>query len=157
WCYIGTRRFANALAQFEHDEHVRVRFRAFQLSPDAPVGSPETEAEVLARTKGIPLDQVAAMFAHVTSTARTVGLDYDFDRVRPANTFDAHRLVHAAYELAPDRAAAVVEALFSAHFEGGVAVDDRAELVRIATEAGLEADDVEAALDSESSATAVLA
>jgi len=157
WCYIGKRRFAGALAQFEHHEHVRVTFRAYQLSPDAPVGSTETEAQVLSRTKGIPLDQVATMFAQVTSTARSVGLEYDFDTVRPANTFDAHRLVHAAYELAPERAADVVEALFSAHFEQGVAVDDRAELLRIATEVGLDADDVAGVLDSESSAAAVLA
>ena len=38
WCYIGKRRFAAALAAFPHREHVEVRWRSYQLSPEAPAG-----------------------------------------------------------------------------------------------------------------------
>ena len=78
WCYIGKRRFAAALAAFPHREHVEVRWRSYQLSPEAPVGSDRTEAQMLAETKGIPLDAVEKMFAHVTGVAATVGLRYRF-------------------------------------------------------------------------------
>jgi len=40
----------------------------------------------------MPVDQVRQMFEQVTTMATGEGLAYDFDTVRPANTFDAHRL-----------------------------------------------------------------
>jgi len=36
WCYVGKRRFETALAQFEHRADVDVRWRSFELDPDAP-------------------------------------------------------------------------------------------------------------------------
>jgi predicted DsbA family dithiol-disulfide isomerase len=66
--------------------------------------------------------------------------------VRPANTFDAHRLIHLAAAGGPDVADAVVEALMTAHFSHGVAIDDHDELVAIAERCGLSPDDVRAAL-----------
>jgi predicted DsbA family dithiol-disulfide isomerase len=115
-----------------------VRWRSFQLSPEAPVGSDRTEAEVLAETKAIPLDAVEEMFAHVTAVAATVGLEYRFDTVRPANTFDAHRLVHLARRRGAATADAMVEALMSAHFERGLAVDDHDVLAGLAADVGLD-------------------
>ena len=156
WCYIGKRRFAAALADFPHREHVEVRWRSYQLSPEAPVGSDRTEAEVLAETKGLPLDAVDEMFAHVTGIAASVGLTYRFDTVRPANTFDAHRLVHLARRHGPDVADAMVEALMSAHFERGLAVDDREVLVELAAGVGLDPDHVRAALAGREGAEEVL-
>jgi len=157
WCYIGRRRFAAALADFPHRDHVQVRWRSYQLSPEAEVGSPETEAELLARTKGLPLDAVQEMFAHVTEVAASVGLAYRFDTVRPANTFDAHRLVHLARRRDPEVADRVVEALMSAHFERGLAVDDREVLAAIGAGAGLDADEVRRALAGDDAADDVAA
>jgi predicted DsbA family dithiol-disulfide isomerase len=161
WCYIGKRRFTAALEQFEHREHVRVTWRAFELQPDTEPSSAHpglTEAAMLAERKGMPVEQVRQMFAQVTAVAASVGLAYDFDTVVPANTFDAHRLVHVARELGGDAVAAdVVERLMSAHFEHGRVVDDREVLVAVATEAGLDADRVRAALDAGAGAGAVRA
>ena len=157
WCYIGRRRFAAALERFPHREHVDVRWRSYQLSPEAEVGSDETEAQMLARTKDLPLEAVHEMFAHVTRVAASVGLAYDFDRVRPANTFDAHRLIHLARRHGPATADRAVEALMSAHFEQGLAVDDREVLVWIGAEVGLEADDVRRALAGDDGAAEVAA
>jgi predicted DsbA family dithiol-disulfide isomerase len=157
WCYIGRRRFAAALADFPHRDRVHVRWRSYLLSPEAPVGSPLTEAQMLAEAKGLPLDAVHEMFAHVTQIAASVGLAYRFDTVRPANTFDAHRLVHLARRRDPDLADAMVEALMSAHFEQGLAVDDREVLVRLGADVGLDADDVRRALDGDGGAEDVLA
>lgn len=161
WCYIGKRRFAEALASFEHRDHVRVTWRSFELQPDAEPSSAHpglTEAAMLSERKGMPLDQVRQMFAQVTAVAASVGLAYDFDTVVPANTFDAHRLVHVAGEIGgADVAADVVERLMSAHFEHGRVVDDPEVLVAIATEAGLDAEPVRTALASDAGAGAVRA
>ncbi len=153
WCYIGKRRFATALAAFPHREHVQVTWRSYELQPDAersdPNGERLTEREMLVRHKGLPAAQVDQMLGHVTAQAAGEGLAYDFDRVIPANTFDAHRLVHIAAELAPGDLALqerLVEALMSAHFEQGLAVDDPEVLVTLAVGAGLDADAVRTAL-----------
>ncbi|RYV49450.1 DsbA family oxidoreductase [Pengzhenrongella frigida] len=144
WCFIGKRRFEGALEAFEHRAQVEVTWRSYQLSPDAEVGSPHTEAELLAEHKNIPIKAVREMFEQVTALAAAEGLTYDFDTVRPANTFDAHRLIHLA---APTgHADAVIEALMTAHFSHGTAVDDHEELVALAERCGLVGDDVRAAL-----------
>jgi predicted DsbA family dithiol-disulfide isomerase len=161
WCYIGKRRFAAALEQFEHRDHVRVTWRSFELQPDAEPSSAHpgmTEAQMLSERKGMPLAQVQQMFAQVTSVAASVGLAYDFDAVVPANTFDAHRLVHVAGDLGgADVAADVVERLMSAHFEHGHVIDDAEVLVDVAVAAGLDAEPVRAALASDAGAGAVRA
>lgn len=161
WCYIGKRRFAAALGTFEHRDRVRVTWRSFELQPDAEPSTAhpgQTEAQMLSERKGLPVAQVRQMFDQVTQVAASVGLAYDFDTVVPANTFDAHRLVHVAGELGgADAAADVVERLMSAHFEHGRVVDDVDVLVAIAAEAGLDADSVRAALASDAGAGAVRA
>ena len=154
WCFIGKRRFERALAAFEHHDRVQVTWHSFQLSPDAATGSTATEAELLAASKGVSLAQVREMFEQVTAVAAGEGLAYDFDTVRPANTFDAHRLVHLAVTAGDGHADAVVEALMTAHFEQGVAVDDREALVAIGARCGLPGDAVRAALAGDAAGVA---
>ena len=40
WCFIGKRRFEQAVAAFPHP--VEVVYRSFELDPSAPVGGSET-------------------------------------------------------------------------------------------------------------------
>jgi len=159
WCFIGKRRFERALASFEHRDHVEVTWRSYQLAPHAEVGPARTEAEVLVESKGLPLEAVRDMFDQVTALAAAEGLSYDFDTVRPANTFDAHRLIHLAASCG--RAAAMVEALMTAHFVQGIAVDDPDALVTLAEGTGMDGPQVRAALAGnaagQAAGTAVLA
>ncbi|WP_231569564.1 DsbA family protein [Prescottella defluvii] len=153
WCYIGKRRFTAALAEFPHRDRVSVVWRSYQLAPDTPVGARRGELEALVEHKGMPVDQVRQMFAHVATAAAADGLVMDFDTVIAANTFDAHRLLH----LAGERRDALLEALFRAHFADGKVIDDRAVLVEIATSVGLDAAEVAAALDGDAGADLVRA
>lgn len=161
WCYIGQRRFAAALADFEHRDDVVVTWRSYQLSPEADHSSAHpdmTEVDLLVRMKGMRVEDVRAMLAHVTALAAGEGLAYDFDRVVPANTFDAHRLIHLARRSGgPDLAASVVERLMSAHFEHGLAVDDLQVLVALASDSGLDPSAVREALSSDHAADEVAA
>ncbi len=151
WCFIGKHRFETALAQHPHRGAVDVVWRSYQLSPDTPAGLRRPEVDALVEMKGMPADQAKRMFAHVASTAAADGLVMDFDTVIAANTFDAHRLIHVA----GDRGDVVMAALFRAHFEQGRVIDDREELVVIATEVGLDADAIRAALASDAAADRV--
>ncbi|TWH38492.1 putative DsbA family dithiol-disulfide isomerase [Rhodococcus rhodochrous J38] len=142
WCYIGKRRFAEALESFDDRDRIEVTWRSYQLSPDTPVGRRVPEVEALVAMKGMPAEQVRQMFAQVSDTAADVGLEIDFDNVVAANTFDAHRLAH----LAGDKRDEVLEALFRAHFVDGEVVDDVDVLVKVAAEVGLDPESTRAAL-----------
>jgi predicted DsbA family dithiol-disulfide isomerase len=158
WCYIGKRRFASALADFAHREHVEVTWRAYELSPGTPAGPGIPEIDALARHKGLPRDQVTRMFAQVTSVAAGEGLAYDFDRAVAANTFAAHRLVHLARTAGrAELAERALEALFSAHFEHGADLGDDETLVRVVSAAGVDAEAARAVLASDEGADAVRA
>lgn len=63
WCYIGKRRFAEALESFDDRDRIEVTWRSYQLSPDTPVGRRVPEVEALVAMKGMPAEQVRQMFA----------------------------------------------------------------------------------------------
>ena len=144
WCYIGRRRFEQALAQFEQREQVTVTWRSFQLDPDAPLESAESIVDSLAQRKGLSRAQVQAMISQVTGLAAEEGLDFHFERLRPANTFTAHRLLHLA--AARGRQSELKEELQKAHFTQGLSVSDPDTLVGLAVRAGLDADEVRSTL-----------
>ncbi|WP_072687177.1 DsbA family oxidoreductase [Rhodococcus marinonascens] len=153
WCYIGKHRFLSALADFDGRDRVNVVWRSYQLAPDSPVGERRSELEALMQHKGMSAEQVRQMFGHVAGLGVDEGIKFDFDNVIAANTFDAHRLIH----LAGESREALMEALFRAHFSDGAVIDDRAELVEIASQVGLDADIVRAWLESDAGADEVRA
>jgi predicted DsbA family dithiol-disulfide isomerase len=135
WCYIGERRFAKALAQFDGRDDVEVVFRPYQLDPSAPTASVPLRG-ALERKFG---PGAARMMDRVTDAAAGEGIEMHMERARSVNTLDAHRLLRLAereHGAAVQRA--LVERLFAAYFTEGGDVGDRALLVRLATEAGIE-------------------
>jgi len=155
WCYIGKRRFEAALAQFEHANEVEVTWRSFELDPGAPRVQTEPQAERLATKYGVSLEQVKGMNARLIGEAKKEGLDFRLEEAIGGNTFDAHRLIHFAAE--SGRADAMKERLMKAYFTEGVAIGERAELMRLAVEIGLDEDRVKAMLSAEEFAEAVRA
>jgi len=161
WCHIGKRRFEAALARFPHRDAVEVHWRAFELDPgarSAPAGEPvrpTAYAERLARKYGTSVPGAQQMIDTMTQQAAAEGLDFRFDRAVQANTFDAHQVIHLAGERGVQDA--VKERLLTAYFSEGAAVGDRDTLVRLATGAGLDADEVRAALADQRYAGAVRA
>ena len=100
WCYIGKRRLESALAEFPHSDEVDIVWRSFELDPTTERVEGETTRSRLARKIGVPETQVDAMQANVTAIAAEEGLAYDLDSTLPTNTFDLHRVLHRAAELA---------------------------------------------------------
>ena len=138
WCYIGKRRLEAALARFAHAGEVEIVWRAFELDPSAPpVVDPEPPyAERLGRKYGTGRAQAEAMMARMTELAAADGLEFRFDRIRPGNTFDAHRLLHLAHARGVQDA--LKERLLRGYLTEGAAIGDRAALTTLAAEAGLE-------------------
>src|SRR5512146_1317644 len=147
WCYIGKRRFEQALAGFSQRESVQVIWRSFELDPNAPRRREGTLEEMLAKKYRVSLQEAAAMNARVTGLAREVGLEYRLDKARPGNTFDAHRLLHFAdSKQLGDRATGRI---MHGYFSEGLEVGDRAALARLAPEFGIAESEALAILESD--------
>ena len=142
WCFIGKRKFEAGVAAFGGP--VEVEYHSFELAPDTPVDFDGTTTDYLADRKGMARDDVERMLAQVTTIARGVGLNYDFDNVHQTNTGKAHELLHFAK--AQGAQSAVKELLLSAYFEQGRHLGQIDELVQIAADAGLDADAARTAL-----------
>jgi predicted DsbA family dithiol-disulfide isomerase len=132
-------------------------WRSFELDASAPASAEVAGdyAERLARKYGRGLDAAQQMIDTMTGTAAAEGLDFRFDRMRPGNSFDAHRLLHLAHERGVQDD--LKERLDHATFTDGLRVSDHASLVDVAVAAGLDADEVRAVLASDRFADAVRA
>ncbi|MCA4134355.1 DsbA family oxidoreductase [Arthrobacter sp. M4] len=140
WCYIGKRRFENALAEFPHRDAVDIQWRSYQLDPTIPEHYDGAELDYLSKRKGLAPEQVKQMFAHVSEQAKGEGLNYKFDDVVVANSFTAHRLIHLA--AAHGKQDAAKERLLSDHFEHGEDIGSQEYLTRLGVDLGLDAADV---------------
>lgn len=144
WCYIGKRKFEAGVSAFTSGTEavlpVEVEFHSFQLSPDMPVDYQGSSADFLVRHKGVSEAQALRLHDHVAGIAAEVGLDYDFEALRPANTVKAHQVLHLAK--ARGVQVAMKERLMAAHFLEGRHVGRADELVDLAGEVGLEQEEV---------------
>lgn len=147
WCYLGERSLAAALDSFAHKDEVSVRFRSYQLAPDAPAEISQTQKDYLVQVKGLSEQQVQASFDTITARGAELGLHYDFATVRGANTRAAHRLIQFALQAGKQQE--LVDALFRAHFEQGLLVSDPEMLVSLAVSVGLDPEQARAALSSQ--------
>jgi predicted DsbA family dithiol-disulfide isomerase len=147
WCYVGKRRFEAALEGFEHRDEVQVHWHSFELDPSAGPASELPGAERLAAKYGMSVEEARARHTQLEDLAAGEGLEYHLDRTRGGNSFDAHRL----HQLAIDRGLsdAVMERLMRGYFTEGEPIGDPEVLVRLVTEAGLDAGEARAVLASD--------
>ena len=118
FCYIGKRKFENALAQFPQRDEVEVVWKSFQLNPFLKTDPSKNTVEHLAEAKGWSLQQAQEATQYVTDIAQKVGLTYNMDKAVVANSFDAHRFLHLAKEHGVQDAAK--ERVLKAYFTEGV-------------------------------------
>ncbi len=155
WCYIGKRRFDVALSRFDHRDEVDVQWRSFELDPSAPLVREEPYLDRLAAKYRMTLPEADALVDRMIEAGAQNGVVLRFDRAKPANTFDAHRLLHLARtaQLQADLA----ERMFKATFTRGAQTADPGTLVALAEDAGLGADEVRAVLAGDAYAADVRA
>lgn len=147
FCYIGKRRFEEALSVFDNAKDIEVEWKSFQLNPDLETDTSISIDQYLADAKGWTVDYAQQLNRQVTDMAAQVGLTYHLDKAVVANSFDAHRFTHFAKQHHAGDAAE--EALFRAYFTDGKNIDDKDTLVELGTEVGLNSDELRRALDSD--------
>ncbi|MEK4874915.1 DsbA family oxidoreductase [Bacillus sp. FSL W8-0102] len=136
FCYIGKHRLEKALSQFPHKDQVEIEFKSFELDPNAPKNSGKSIHEAIAEKYGMSIEQAKQTNQGIGQQAASVGLSFDFDRMKPTNTFDAHRLVKFAKTQGKE--ADISEKLFRAYFTEGKHIGDHETLADIAETAGLD-------------------
>jgi len=140
WCHVGLHRLRRVAAAEGLD--LDLVHHAFQLDPGRAASEPTRDA--LRRRYGGDVD---AMMARAQAAAHAEGMPgVELGRTVAANTRDGHRVAALAKRQGLQDQA--VERLMRAHFEEGADLGDRATLVRLAGEAGLDEGVVRAMLET---------
>ena len=147
WCYLGKKRFEQALDSFEHRDKVQVTYRSFELDPAAPPGVTSPTIELLAQKYGMSAAQAEQAQRQMEQRAAADGLIFRMSDLRSGNTRDAHRLLQLAK--ASGRQDQLMERLQRAYFTEQDSIFDHDSLTRLAVEAGLDRDAVTGVLDSD--------
>jgi predicted DsbA family dithiol-disulfide isomerase len=146
WCYLGKRRFEQALAEFGHRDDVEIVHHSFQLDPTFPQGEVRDQREVLTAKYGMTEEQATKSGLEMEERAAADGLEYNMTGIKMGNTVDAHRLVHLGAK--HDIADTVVERFYRAHFTEQRSIFDHDSLVELAVDAGLDAVEARNVLES---------
>lgn len=136
FCYIGKRRLEEALAQFPQRDQVEVEFKSFELDPNSPKYNGKNIHEVLAAKYGMSIEQAKQANQGVGQQAASVGLTFNFDDMKPTNTFDAHRLAKFAKTKGKEKE--VTEKLLHSYFTDSQLISDMDTLADLAEDAGLD-------------------
>ncbi len=168
WCFVGKRRLEAAIEQYRaqagsDSPEIEVTWRSFEL--DQRAKDPQDKTPYVARLAnkyGTSVPQAQSMIDNMTRTGLEEGIEFDFSRAVPANTFNAHRLLQWA--LATDHRREtkgaqikLKEALVKAHLVQGLDLGDTATLLSVVNSVGLDLDSAAGVLASDDFASDVRA
>lgn len=147
FCYVGKRRLEMALATFPHAKDVTIEYRSYQLDPNSDANNPLNGYENFAKKHHMTLEQAKQRVAMFNQNAATVGLKYNYDILKPTNTFDAHRL--AKWANTQGLETKLTERLMQAYFSEGLNIGNHETLAKLAGEVGLDPTAAKTILDSD--------
>ena len=138
WCAIGLSGLLRAIEALRGEVEVSLQCQPFELNPRMGPGGQDI-GEHLTEKYGSTPEQQAQIRATIRARGEAVGFAFHpAGRGRIYNTFDAHRLLCWAGEVAPERQITFKLALLRACHGAQQAMDDPAVLLAAATEAGLD-------------------
>ncbi|WP_342476455.1 DsbA family oxidoreductase [Paenibacillus sp. FSL H7-0350] len=148
FCYIGKRRLESALEQFAHQNEVVIEYRSFELNPQASLYSGKNMHQMASEKHGVSIEQAKEANAKLGQQAAMMGLVYNFDGMKPTNTFDAHRLTQYAKSVGKDKE--LSEKLFYSYYTEAKLITDHDTLADIAESVGMNRDETKAVLQDPS-------
>jgi predicted DsbA family dithiol-disulfide isomerase len=122
FCFLGKRKFEQALERFSFKDSIEVQWKSFQLNPVVETDPTMSVYEYLSKTKGISHDVALQMTEQIAARGKEVGIDYHFEKTKVNNTFKAHCFLHFAADKGKQNEAK--EILLKAYFTQGKNVDD---------------------------------
>lgn len=152
WCYIGKRRLERAIGQLKGEFDFEVEYHPFELNPTMPTEG-RNQKEYLSAKFGSE-ERYHQITERTTNTAAQEGLNFAFSKQKTSpNTFKSHRLI--AFAKTKGKQAELKEALMSAYFEKGINLTQNQNLINIAVEHGLDAEETRRFLTSDELAAEV--
>ena len=155
WCLVGWGNLSQALESLDGEIEADIRWHAFELNPDMPAEGEERTVHI-ARKYGRTIEQSKQVQGQMREAAEQAGVSLDYQGAEPApdammwNTFDAHKLLTwALEEHGAEEQTQLKLALFEAHFNRRRRIGERAVLLDVIEEVGLDREAASAALDSE--------
>lgn len=146
YCYIGETNLRHALD--EMGVKYEFEMKAFELNPYAKKSAGGDVVAMFAAKYQLSLEDAKKRVDSINEMARAAGLEFDYSRVFHTNTFDAHRLTKLAMAKGGSALAdKMAERLYKAYFADALDLGDPEVLVKLGTEAGLDASDIKAMLE----------
>lgn len=136
FCYIGKQRFEDGLGLFASKDKVNVEYRSFQLDPYAEKYPAYDVHDLYVSKHGGSREEAKAVHKQFAQQAKSDGVDFQFDRIIPTHSLDAHRLIKFAGTYG--KSAEVLELLYKAYFTDSKHIGDADTLADIAAEAGMD-------------------
>ncbi|AXJ02745.1 disulfide bond formation protein DsbA [Pseudomonas fluorescens] len=137
WCALGATALEQAIGNLAGEVSVELTYKPFELNPDMPAEG-EPVVQHLMRKYGRTAEDVAGGKKMQIERGKAIGFEFDLEkRTHFHNTFDAHRLLMWAAQ--EGRQIALKKILLRAYFRDGDNPNDHPTLIRLATEAGLDA------------------
>ena len=137
WCFIGKRRWEQAIETAGYANQVQVTWRPFQLNPTMPKSGMDRRTYLEVKFGGAEARR--EIEERLAKAGVAEGIMFAFDRMaRTPNTFEAHRLMWFAQQ--HKKQDDLAEGLFHAYFSEGRDIGDGRTLVDIAAEIGLDRD-----------------
>ena len=145
WCYIGKRRFEQALA-LRPGLNVKLVWCPFLLNREMPAGGIARNL-YLTRKFGSEA-RVQRVYGAIEEAGQSVEINFAFDRInRTPNSVDSHRLIRFADRTG--KANATIETLFIEYFINGRDIGSRPVLLNFGRKLGLDVESLRDYLNSE--------
>ena len=152
FCYLGKRRFDDALTAVQGPSDVR--WYPYQLNPDMPAEGIGFDEYLILRFGSRA--NIEPVLDNLTAEGRKEGIRFRFDRIRTVpNTLPVHQVMFLAETTGADQSA-LAEELMKAFFERGENIGDSEILAELAGRHGLSNPEVLAAIANDSSRQVVL-
>lgn len=150
WCFLGKRRLDKAISLLDGIK-VEVNWKPFFLDPTIPAKGMSRRAYL---ENKFGADRLDTLHDPLVAAGKAEGVPFAFDKItRTPNTMDAHRLIR--WRRDGDKQHDMAERLFMAYFTGGLDIGDRAVLLKIAREAGMDEAEVSMKLENDADIDAV--
>ncbi|MBQ6438832.1 MAG: DsbA family oxidoreductase [Mogibacterium sp.] len=147
FCYIGETSLKQVITNLGRDHEIQLEMKAFELDPDGSRHYEGPTDERYSKKYGYSLEETRKSIDDINARGASIGLDMHYDKSRYTNTFDAHRVTKLAQSKGDDKLVDTLqERLFKAYFTDGLELADHDVLIKLASESGLAAQEVQEVL-----------
>ena len=145
WCVIGFINLQKAMTQLREQVEFDISWKPYELHPEIPQNG--YDKKLYFEQKFGELSDRPSPYKQIEEIGNSLGFEFNFSKTeRIPNTFNAHRLLWKAKK--EDLQTELSEALFKAYFTDGKDVGSIEVLSDIASEVGMEKEEIKKFLNS---------